>query len=430
MPPLTGAPQPLRRGDTGPLVNALRDVLRRATNTEPGADDEADGEPLRRGPRASRPRVPAGPRAARGRRRRASDRDRARRGALAARRPDPAVHPRPPDARGRRRRAAGAARRPRRARRPGGRRLRARDRGRRCASCSAGSACARTGSAARPRSSALGALARSVAGGDPWALRTESDVAVAGKSLAGKVIVLDPSHGGDGMGVNGNGLLEADITYDVARRVEGRLGASGVTAVLTRGREAVPDLASRVALTETVRADLVLGFHCEAHPNPEASGFATFYWGGRRVGQRSAVGHRLATLVQREVVARTDLLDCRTHPCSFDSVRMTKMPTVLVGLGYLSNAGDARRLSGPGVPRHRGGRRRRRRPAALPRRTTTRAPGRSTSRTCWRTPGGSEPGHGRLSSPRSATSSAPAPGRCRGCARARARRPRATTARS
>jgi N-acetylmuramoyl-L-alanine amidase len=194
---------------------------------------------------------------------------------------------------------------------------------------------------------ALGALARSVAGGDPWALRTESDVAVAGKSLAGKVIVLDPSHGGDGMGVNGNGLLEADITYDVARRVEGRLGASGVTAVLTRGREAVPDLASRVALTETVRADLVLGFHCEAHPNPEASGFATFYWGGPRVGQRSAVGHRLATLVQREVVARTDLLDCRTHPCSFDSVRMTKMPTVLVGLGYLSNAGDARRLADP-----------------------------------------------------------------------------------
>jgi len=194
---------------------------------------------------------------------------------------------------------------------------------------------------------ALGALARSVAGGDPWALRTESDVAVAGKSLAGKVIVLDPSHGGDGMGVNGNGLLEADITYDVARRVEGRLGASGVTAVLSRGREAVPDLVSRVALTETVRADLVLGFHCEAHPNPEASGFATFYWGGRRVGQRSAVGHRLATLVQREVVARTDLLDCRTHPCSFDSVRMTRMPTVLVGLGYLTNAGDAHRLGDP-----------------------------------------------------------------------------------
>jgi N-acetylmuramoyl-L-alanine amidase len=194
---------------------------------------------------------------------------------------------------------------------------------------------------------ALGALSRSVGGGDPWALRTQADVDVAGKSLAGKVVVLDPSHGGDGMGVQGTGLLEADITYDVARRVEGRLGASGVTAVLTRGREAVPDLASRVALTETVRADLVVGFHCEAQGSAAACGFATYYWGGRRVGQRSAVGHRLATLIQREVIARTDLQDDRTHPCSFDIVRMTKMPVVLVGLGYLTNPHDAELLADP-----------------------------------------------------------------------------------
>jgi N-acetylmuramoyl-L-alanine amidase len=191
----------------------------------------------------------------------------------------------------------------------------------------------------------LHSLSRSVGGGDPWALRTESAVAMAGKSLAGKVVVLDPSHGGNGRGVTGHGLVEADVTYDVARRVEGRLAATGVTAVLTRGRTASPDLAARVELAEAVGADLVLSFHCEAHSSGQAAGFATYYWGGRRVGQRSAVGHRLATLVQREVVARTDMLDCRTHPCSYDIVRMTRMPAVLVGLGYLSNEDDARRLA-------------------------------------------------------------------------------------
>jgi len=346
VPPLTGAPQPLRRGDTGPLVNALRDVLRRATNTEPCAGDETDAnlfdEDLERRVRAFQQDRGLLADGVVGRqtaivldaaRWRLGDRillftpGHPMRGddvaALQERLVVLGVHAGPVDGvfgpvteAALRELQRGLGLRP-------------------------------DGICGPATLQALGALARSVAGGDPWALRTESDVAVAGKSLAGKVIVLDPSHGGDGMGVNGNGLLEADITYDVARRVEGRLGASGVTAVLTRGREAVPDLASRVALTETVRADLVLGFHCEAHPNPEASGFATFYWGGRRVGQRSAVGHRLATLVQREVVARTDLLDCRTHPCSFDSVRMTRMPTVLVGLGYLSNPGDARRLSDP-----------------------------------------------------------------------------------
>jgi N-acetylmuramoyl-L-alanine amidase len=194
---------------------------------------------------------------------------------------------------------------------------------------------------------ALSSLSRSVGGGDPWALRTSSEVAVAGKSLAGKVVVLDPSHGGDGRGVTGHGLVESEVTYDVARRVEGRLGATGVTAVLARGRTAAPDVATRVALAEAVNADLVLSFDCEAQDSGTASGFATYYWGGRRVGQRSAVGHRLATLIQREVIARTDLLDDRTHPCSYDIVRLTRMPTVLLGLGYLSNEDDARRLADP-----------------------------------------------------------------------------------
>jgi N-acetylmuramoyl-L-alanine amidase len=344
---LTGAARPLRRGDTGPLVHALRDVLRRATNAEPCTADagpeadhfDADLEQRVRAFQQDRGLLADGVVG----RQTALVLDAARwrlgdrillftpghpmRGddvaALQERLVVLGVHAGPVDGvfgpvteASLRELQRGLGLRP-------------------------------DGICGPATLHALGALSRSVGGGDPWALRTESDVAVAGKSLAGKVVVLDPSHGGDGMGVHGHGLVEADITYDVARRVEGRLGASGVTAVLTRGREAVPDLAARVALTETVRADLVLGFHCEAHENPEASGFATFYWGGRRVGQRSAVGHRLATLVQREVVARTDLLDCRTHPCSFDIVRMTKMPTVLVGLGYLSNAGDARRLGEP-----------------------------------------------------------------------------------
>jgi N-acetylmuramoyl-L-alanine amidase len=348
VPPLTGAPRPLRRGDTGPLVTALRDVLRRATNAEPcdaeaaGTDANLFDEELERRVRAFQQDRGLLADGVVGRqtaivldaaRWRLGDRillftpGHPMRGddvaALQERLVVLGVHAGPVDG------VFGAM-------------------------TEASLRELQRGLGLRPDGicgpatlQALGALARSVAGGDPWALRTESDVAVAGKSLAGKVVVLDPSHGGDGMGVQGNGLLEADITYDVARRVEGRLGASGVTAVLTRGREAVPDLASRVALTETVRADLVLGFHCEAHPNPEASGFATFYWGGRRVGQRSAVGHRLATLVQREVVARTDVLDCRTHPCSFDLVRMTKMPAVLVGLGYLTSSDDAWRLGDP-----------------------------------------------------------------------------------
>jgi N-acetylmuramoyl-L-alanine amidase len=113
---------------------------------------------------------------------------------------------------------------------------------------------------------------------------------------------------------------------------------------LTRGPQEAPATADRAALAESVGADLVISLLTETHPSSLASGVATYYWGGGRVGQHSATGKQLAGLIQREITARTDLLDDRSHPCSYDLVRLTRMPAVIVSLGYLSNPDDALRL--------------------------------------------------------------------------------------
>jgi N-acetylmuramoyl-L-alanine amidase len=193
----------------------------------------------------------------------------------------------------------------------------------------------------------MSALARAVGGGDPWALRQQADVAVAGSSLAGKVVVVDPGHGGADRGVCVDGLAEADVVLDIAARVEGRLAATGVVAVLTRGATSGPDLATRAALADEVGADLVLSLHCDGHTSSVPSGVASFYWGDARVGSRSAVGARLAQLVQSEVVARTGLTDLRTHACTIDMVRMTRMPAVQVEVGYLTSPVDRGLLARP-----------------------------------------------------------------------------------
>jgi N-acetylmuramoyl-L-alanine amidase len=195
---------------------------------------------------------------------------------------------------------------------------------------------------------ALDALARAVGGGDPWALREQAAVARAGSSLAGKVVVLDPAFGAGDPGVEANGLVEAEVVYDLARRVEGRLAATGVTAVLTRSATSDPGDDERARLAEEVRADVVLSLHCDGAASPQASGVATFYWGGAYIGARSSTGERLATLVQRELVARTGLLGLGTHACTFDLLRVTRMPAVQVELGYLTNPGDAARLADHG----------------------------------------------------------------------------------
>ena len=51
--------------------------------------------------------------------------------------------------------------------------------------------------------------------------------------------------------------------------------------------------------------------------------------------------------MQREIVARTDLGDLRSHAKTFDMLRRTRMPAVRIDAGYLTNPGDADRLADP-----------------------------------------------------------------------------------
>ncbi len=196
---------------------------------------------------------------------------------------------------------------------------------------------------------ALAGLAPLVTGGRPERLRASEALRRAGPALPGKVVVIDPGHGGPDRGMTGHGLDEAAITEDLAARVEGRLAATGVTTYLTRGRAPVVPLDdhSRAIFANDTGANLLVSLHCDAHANPEASGVATYYYGNDRYGAYSTIGEQFAGLIQREIVARTDLVDLRWHPKTWDLLRYTRMPAVRAEIGYLSNPGDAARLADP-----------------------------------------------------------------------------------
>jgi len=182
---------------------------------------------------------------------------------------------------------------------------------------------------------ALLRLTKIVSGGAPSALRESALQKNRGPALANKVIVLDP----------GSADFEKDFVYDVAQRIEGRLLALGASVFLTRGANNNPSDAERISFTNKNNADLLISLHSEKHSNPEAHGVATFFYGNDQHGIHSIVGERFASLVQREICARTDLLNCRSHAKTWDSLRLTKAPAVRVDLGYVSNVGDADRLS-------------------------------------------------------------------------------------
>lgn len=191
---------------------------------------------------------------------------------------------------------------------------------------------------------ALQRLQRTVGGGRPYELRESEKMRGAGPSLAGKTIVLDPGHGGDDTGWSADGLIERDIVADLAGQLEGRLMAVGVDVFLTHRFDQNPDELQRAAFANNTNADLLVSLHCDGHETATPNGVASYYFGTYR-GTSSVVGERFADLIQREVVARTDLLDCRSHAKDWPLLKRTRMPAVRLELGYLTNTHDAHALA-------------------------------------------------------------------------------------
>jgi N-acetylmuramoyl-L-alanine amidase len=199
---------------------------------------------------------------------------------------------------------------------------------------------------------ALRRLGRKVVGGRPQFLRETAVFGSSGPALVGKRIVIDPGHGGPDFGVVvPDGPLrwtEAQLAYDLAARLEGRLAAAGMRVHLTRGPIHTAALSDedRARLANELNADLFISLHIDAHVNPLADGVATYHFGSNS-GVSSTVGERLAGLVQREIVKRTGLRDCKIHAKTWDLLRLTRMPAVRVDVGYLTSPVDRERLIDP-----------------------------------------------------------------------------------
>jgi N-acetylmuramoyl-L-alanine amidase len=188
--------------------------------------------------------------------------------------------------------------------------------------------------------------ARRVKGGRPHLLREQELLRQAGPRLRGKRIVIDPGHGGRDRGVVVAGVTEADLMWDLARRLEGRMAATGMEALLTHREDTCPTEAERAAFANAAGADIVLSLHVDANHSMHAEGLATFHFGNGS-GITSTVGEALAGYIHRELTSRTAMLDLGTQARTWELLRLTRMPTVRVEMGYLTNMGDRRRLLDP-----------------------------------------------------------------------------------
>src|SRR6201993_1884463 len=109
------------------------------------------------------------------------------------------------------------------------------------------------------------------------AVNRESKATQPQRSKPFAVVVLDPGHGGQDSGAMCGGVMEKDLTLDVARRVDRLLNSEGIATLMTRVGDTYVSLADRAAFANRVRKCIFVSIHFNEDNKPVASGVETYY---------------------------------------------------------------------------------------------------------------------------------------------------------
>ena len=169
------------------------------------------------------------------------------------------------------------------------------------------------------------------------------------ENLFSGAIVVDAAHGGRDRGYvcQGNrGFTEADLNLTVAQELAQILPARQV--LLTRGDDEEVSHSDRAYLANSSGAKMVISIHHAHHRSPRAEGTASFYFS--RLGYRSHRGRMAATYLQRGISRALDTLDIGELGRSYDILRETNIPAVVVEPLYLTNPRELDLASDPYYP--------------------------------------------------------------------------------
>lgn len=172
--------------------------------------------------------------------------------------------------------------------------------------------------------------------------------------LTGKIIVIDPGHGGVDSGTHyGQKILEKDINLKIGLILKTAIQAQGATVFMTResdislddqkknGSRHREDLNARVRLTNTSNADIFISIHANYIRNSSSTlGPMVFYYGSSEKSKQLAesIQQSLNTLSGYKKVGTK--ASHSAHKGNYVILRETMPPGVLVETGFLSNTID------------------------------------------------------------------------------------------
>ncbi len=211
---------------------------------------------------------------------------------------------------------------------------------------------------------------------DPPASTRRSEGKKPEKSEKSKplLVVIDPGHGGREHGCTGvSGIKEKDLVLDISLRIRDLLKeVPDIKVIMTREKDVHVPLWDRVDMANRFRADLFISVHANAFVDRKKHGVETFFHSvdasdaeARRVasaenaqdrGERTQPpdevmsilqdmqrtetlrdSSRFAHMVQKQLAKALPFRNLGVKQADFVVLRGTKMPSVLLELGFLTN---------------------------------------------------------------------------------------------
>lgn len=164
-------------------------------------------------------------------------------------------------------------------------------------------------------------------------------------------VVIDAGHGGADPGKVGvNDVLEKDLNLQIAKKVQRNLEKIGISVAMTReddqglyddtvSNKKLADMEKRVQMIGDVMPKVVVSIHQNSYTDSSVTGAQVFYHG------TSKEGEGLAQMLQQELwTLNSEKKRQIKANDTYYMLRKTKVPTVIVECGFLSNYEEAQKL--------------------------------------------------------------------------------------
>lgn len=179
-----------------------------------------------------------------------------------------------------------------------------------------------------------------------------------------QTVVLDPGHGGHDKGALSTYGCEKDFALDVARDVKPLLEARGLKVIMTRSDDTFIPLEVRARIANAAKDSIFVSIHFNAtDTNPDARGFEIFSLTPRGAPSTAddamalefirdqagspvdAMSLALSTCVYHSMLGHIPEVDRGVKRARFAVLRLTKVPSILVEGGFLTEGGESRMIA-------------------------------------------------------------------------------------